>query len=227
MNDLSAALFEDYISDVREVPDVKVQAARYYLVIKRCLDIVGSILGILLLSPVFIVVAVIIKLDSKGPVLFHQTRVGENGQAFEMYKFRSMQMDAEELLSQLKEKNEADGPVFKIRNDPRITRTGMILRKISIDELPQLINILKGEMSFVGPRPPLPSEADKYTPYQRQRLMVKPGLTCYWQISGRSDLSFAEWVELDLKYIETRTILMDIKLILLTIPVVLKGKGAY
>lgn len=224
----SAAYHEDYLPDEQGVQDVLfVHQTRDYLLAKRCLDIVASILSILVLFPFFILIAIIIKLDSKGPVLFSQTRVGENGNTFEMFKFRSMQVGSEVRLNDLKEKNEADGPVFKIRNDPRITKIGTFLRKTSIDELPQLINIIKGEMSFVGPRPPLPSEVNQYTPYQMQRLLVKPGLTCYWQISGRSDLSFEEWVDLDLKYIRERNIALDISLILLTIPVILTGKGAY
>ncbi|MEN6461184.1 MAG: exopolysaccharide biosynthesis polyprenyl glycosylphosphotransferase [Syntrophomonas sp.] len=224
----SAAYHEDYLPDEQGVQDVLfVHRTRDYLLAKRCLDIVASILSILVLFPFFILIAIIIKLDSKGPVLFSQTRVGENGNTFEMFKFRSMQVGSEVRLNDLKEKNEADGPVFKIRNDPRITKIGTFLRKTSIDELPQLINIIKGEMSFVGPRPPLPSEVNQYTPYQMQRLLVKPGLTCYWQISGRSDLSFEEWVDLDLKYIRERNIALDISLILLTIPVILTGKGAY
>lgn len=221
MNDSSSVFMEEYL------PYEQVQEPKNYLIMKRCIDFIASLLGIFVLLPILFLAAVAIKLDSKGPVLFQQTRVGENGKTFKMIKFRSMQVSAEHLLNDLKEKNEADGPVFKIKNDPRITRVGMILRKTSMDELPQLINVLTGEMSLVGPRPPLPSEVIQYTPYQRQRLMVKPGLTCYWQISGRSELSFEEWVDLDLKYIKRRNIWLDIALILLTIPAVLTGKGAY
>lgn len=221
MDDFSAALMDEYFLRTQ------IQATKCYLILKRFFDIIASLLGICLLLPAFILVAIIIKLDSKGPVLFRQIRSGQYGKTFRMIKFRTMQVDSEHLVNDLIEKNEADGPVFKIRNDPRVTRTGRILRKASIDEFPQLVNVLKGEMSLVGPRPPLPSEVAQYTHYQRQRLLVKPGLTCYWQISGRSDLSFEEWVELDLKYIKERSVGVDIALILLTIPAVWTGKGAY
>lgn len=227
MGDFTALFPGDYIPDEKHVQEVKAQKIRNYLVIKRCFDIGASMMGMVLLFPLFIFIAIIIKLDSKGPVLFSQTRVGENGKTFKMFKFRSMQVGSEDLLNVLKEINEADGPVFKIKNDPRITRLGTFLRRTSMDELPQLVNVLKGEMSFVGPRPPLPCEVDQYTPYQRQRLTVKPGLTCYWQIRGRSNLSFDEWVDLDLEYIGRRNVALDISLILMTIPVILTGKGAY
>lgn len=221
MNDFSMAAAEKCL------PDIQLQETKHYLIFKRCFDVVASILGILFLSPIFLLVAAAIKLDSKGSVLFYQTRVGEKGKEFKMIKFRSMLSGSEYLVNDLREKNEADGPVFKIKKDPRVTRVGAVLRKTSIDEFPQLINVIKGEMSLVGPRPPLPSEVNQYTNYQRQRLMVKPGLTCYWQVSGRSDLSFEEWIDLDLEYIKKRNIGLDITLILMTIPVILTGKGAY
>ncbi|KPU43705.1 putative sugar transferase EpsL [Oxobacter pfennigii] len=190
-----------------------------YLFFKRLMDITGSLFGIIILSPVFIITALLIKLDSEGPILFKQLRCGKNGKKFFMLKFRSMQLNAEELKETLKDKNEQTGPVFKIKDDPRITKIGKFIRRTSIDELPQLINILKGDMSIVGPRPPLPSEVLQYTEYQKQRLMVKPGLTCYWQVMGRNSVGFDEWVKLDIKYIEERSFWLDIKLILKTVKV--------
>lgn len=198
-----------------------------YQIVKRFFDIVLSVLALILLSPVFLITAVIIKLDSKGPVIYSQQRIGKNGRPFKLYKFRSMYPDAEEMLKTIRHLNEADGPVFKIAHDPRVTRVGRFIRKVSIDELPQLVNIMKGEMSIVGPRPPLLNEVEQYTPYQMQRLEALPGLTCYWQISGRSDLSFDKWVALDLKYISERSIWVDFIIILKTVPVVLFGLGAY
>ncbi len=198
-----------------------------YLFLKRFFDLVFSIIAIIVLSPVSLLTAIAIKLDSRGPVIYSQPRAGKNGKSFKMYKFRSMCVDADEKLKDLLDLNEKDGPVFKISNDPRVTKIGHILRKTSIDELPQLINIIKGEMSIVGPRPPLLNEVEKYTAYQMQRLNVTPGLTCYWQISGRSNISFDEWVGLDLKYIKESSIWTDFKTILKTVPAVLFGRGAY
>lgn len=195
--------------------------------IKRTIDVSLSLLGLLITLPIFIISAVVIKLDSKGPVFFKQKRVGKHGAPFNMYKFRSMVVNAEELKSKLQNRNEADGPAFKIRNDPRVTKFGKFIRKYSIDELPQLINVLKGEMSLIGPRPPLPSEVEKYDDYQWRRLSITPGITGLWQVSGRSDLNFNDWVGLDIFYIENWSVSMDIKIFLRTIPVVLVGKGAY
>ncbi|MGI6705180.1 MAG: sugar transferase [Clostridia bacterium] len=203
----------------------KESTAYYYC--KRLMDIVGAIIGIILFSPLFILIPILIKLDSKGSVFFIQTRCGKEGRPFKIIKFRSMVMDAEKSLNDLEHLNEADGPVFKIREDPRRTRFGKFLRRTSLDELPQLLNVLKGDMSLVGPRPPLPAEVARYTPYQRQRLSVKGGLTCYWQICGRSNLSFDEWVELDLKYIRERNLWVDIKIILKTLPLIFTSRGAY
>lgn len=198
-----------------------------YLFLKRLFDIVLSVIAIIFLAPLFLVVAVAIKLDSKGGVLYTQPRVTKNGKVFKMYKFRSMCANADEYLKDLQHLNEKDGPVFKIVNDPRVTRVGRFIRKTSIDELPQLFNILKGEMTIVGPRPPLVTEVEQYTPQQKQRLTVKTGLTCYWQISGRSELTFDEWVNLDIKYIQEQNLRTDINIIVKTIPVVLTGRGAY
>ncbi|MDY3257229.1 MAG: sugar transferase [Ruminococcus callidus] len=198
-----------------------------YWVVKRFFDIVLSFVAILVLSPVFLIVALAIYIDDpKGSPFFVQTRVGRHGKKFKFYKFRSMVSNAEELLDQLKEKNEKDGPVFKMKDDPRITRIGKFIRKTSIDELPQLFNILKGDMSIVGPRPSLPKEVSQYNDYQAQRLFVTPGLTCYWQASKkRDDISFDEWVDLDIKYILERSWFVDIKLIFKTFIVVFTGQG--
>lgn len=200
---------------------------RVYWVVKRFFDIVLSFVAILVLSPVFLIVALAIYIDDpKGSPFFVQTRVGRHGKKFKFYKFRSMVSNAEELLDQLKEKNEKDGPVFKMKDDPRITRIGKFIRKTSIDELPQLFNILKGDMSIVGPRPSLPKEVSHYNDYQAQRLFVTPGLTCYWQASKkRDDISFDEWVDLDIKYILERSWFVDIKLIFKTFIVVFTGQG--
>lgn len=199
-----------------------------YEILKRFIDIVCSIIGIILLSPIFIIVAVAIKIENpKGKVIFSQIRCGKDNKTFKMYKFRSMVEDAEKLLNNIQHLNEMDGPVFKIKEDPRITNVGRFIRKTSIDELPQLINILKGDMSIVGPRPPLVREVEKYNQYEMQRLMVKPGLTCYWQISGRNNINFEQWVEMDIKYIEERNLFIDIKLILKTFKVLFGDKHAY
>ena len=200
---------------------------KWYQLSKRILDITISVITLLVLMPVFLIIACAIKLDSKGPVFYSQTRVGKNGKHFRMFKFRSMVKDADKKLHEIYHLNEKDGPVFKLSNDPRVTRVGQFIRRTSIDELPQFVNILRGDMAVVGPRPSLIKEVNQYTPYQAQRLNVTPGLTCYWQISGRSNLSFQEWVELDLKYINERGLATDIKIILKTIPAVLLGIGAY
>jgi exopolysaccharide biosynthesis polyprenyl glycosylphosphotransferase len=191
------------------------------------MDIALSTIGLILCIPLFIAVAIAIKRDSPGPVIFKQQRVGKDGKTFTMYKFRTMVVNAEEILDELLDKNEADGPVFKIKEDPRVTKLGKWLRKTSIDELPQLWNVLKGNMSLVGPRPPLEREVVQYDNYQRQRLSVKPGITCYWQVSGRSNITFDEWVELDIKYIQEQSLWTDIKLLFKTIGAVLRKDGAY
>ena len=206
---------------------VNIRENKLYLFFKRVIDIVGSLCGLIILSPLFLIVAILIKLeDPKGKIFFSQKRNGLHGKTFNMYKFRSMVHNAEELLEQLQEQNEQTGPVFKIKDDPRITKIGKFIRKTSIDELPQLINILKGDMSIVGPRPPIPREVEQYTDYQMQRLLVKPGLTCYWQVGGRNEIGFDEWVELDIKYIEERNLWIDIKLIFKTVFVLFGDKTA-
>jgi len=197
-----------------------------YFIIKKIIDVIGSLCGILLLSPVMIVVAICIKLDSKGPVFFGQNRVGQDGKPFKMYKFRSMCTNAECLLEELRGKNEMSGPMFKMKEDPRVTKVGRFIRNTSIDELPQLFNILNGEMSIVGPRPSLPKEVAQFTSFQKQRLIAKPGLTCYWQVSGRSDVDFEEWMEMDIEYLMNRSTFVDIGLIFKTVGVLFGDKGA-
>ena len=198
-----------------------------YLVLKRLMDIVGASVGLLLASPIMLIVAILIKLeDPKGPIFFSQVRNGAYPKTFKMYKFRSMYIDAEERLQELMHLNEQSGPAFKIKDDPRITKIGKFIRKTSLDELPQLFNVLKGDMSLVGPRPAIPREVEQYTAYQKQRLFVKPGLTCIWQVSGRNNIEFDQWVELDIQYIKTRSLWLDLKLILMTIPVLLGDENA-
>lgn len=194
--------------------------------IKRLLDIVLASIGLIVLSPLLLVVAAIIKLGDGGPVLFKQTRVGLHGSHFNFLKFRSMVINAEALKDELLKYNEQTGPAFKMAHDPRITKVGRFIRKYSIDELPQLINILRGDMTIVGPRPPVPREVALYKPWQRRRLSVRPGLTCYWQVGGRNEIGFDEWMLLDLRYVDHWTLAKDITLIAKTVPVVLLGKGA-
>jgi exopolysaccharide biosynthesis polyprenyl glycosylphosphotransferase len=196
------------------------------MVMKRLFDVAASAVALWLLSPIILVAALLIKLTSPGPIFFKQERVGMHGRTFFMLKFRSMVQNAEELKMKLLAANEQNGPVFKIQKDPRITPVGRFIRKFSIDELPQLINVLRGEMSIVGPRPPLPSEVAQYEPWQRRRLSVRPGLTCLWQVSGRNKIGFQDWMYLDMQYIDHWSLGQDFNLILKTVPVVLTGKGA-
>lgn len=198
-----------------------------YEVCKRCMDVVISVVAIILLFPILLITAALIKSCNRGPVLFSQIRVGKGGTTFRCFKFRSMVPNAESLKANLLKQNEhCDPRTFKIMDDPRITSLGRILRRFSIDELPQILNVLMGQMSIVGPRPPLPSEVAMYSKSDFQRLSVKPGLTCIWQISGRSRLPFAAQVKLDLEYIRTKGLAKDLGIILLTIPAVLSGDGA-
>lgn len=199
----------------------------FYEVIKRLIDIVCSFLGVLVLSPLFIIIAIIIKMTSKGPVFFSQKRVGKNGKEFDMYKFRSMVVNAEELKEKLAAKNEMSGPMFKMKDDPRVTKVGKFIRKTSIDELPQLWNVLKGDMSLVGPRPSLPKEVAQFEDWMYKRLEVKPGLTCYWQVSGRNNIDFEDWMKLDIRYVEERNFWIDIKLIFKTVGVLFGDKNAH
>ena len=203
------------------------QGNRIYSFLKRVIDIFGAGFGLIILSPIFLIVAIAIKFeDSKGSVLFSQKRVGQYGKEFNMYKFRSMVSNAEELKAKLMEQNEMSGPMFKMKHDPRITKVGKFIRKTSIDELPQLINILKGEMSLVGPRPSLPKEVAKFETWMLERLEVKPGLTCYWQIMGRNDIDFEDWMKLDIMYVHDRNLWLDIKLIFKTFFVLFGDESA-
>ena len=206
----------------------QLQSKRRYWVLRRAQDIVFSSIALVVLSPVMLLVALAVYIDDpKGSPIFSQIRCGRNGKPFKFYKFRSMCVDAEAKLDQLLEQNEMDGPAFKIKDDPRITRVGKFIRKTSLDELPQLWNVLKGDMSIVGPRPPLPREVEQYDEYQRQRLYVTPGLTCYWQVQPhRNDLTFDEWMELDIKYMKERSFLVDWKIIFQTVKVMLSRGGA-
>ena len=203
-----------------------VPLARLPLLLKNVMDKIGAMAGLLIASPVILASIIAIKLDSKGPIFFKQVRSGLNGRRFELYKFRTMCSDAEEKKDNLADLNEMSGPVFKIKDDPRVTRVGRLLRKYSIDELPQFFNILQGDMSLVGPRPPLPKEVEQYEPWQHRKLSVKPGVTCIWQVNGRNAIDFDDWMRLDLQYIDNWSLWLDTKLILKTIPAVMKGQGA-
>jgi exopolysaccharide biosynthesis polyprenyl glycosylphosphotransferase len=196
------------------------------LLLKRAFDFSLALIALVLLSPLLLILALLVKLTSRGPILFSQTRCGLGGRRFTLYKFRSMRADANLLREELEALNEVDGPVFKIQNDPRCTPVGRLMRKFSLDELPQLVNIIMGDMSFVGPRPPLPEEVEKYERWQRRRLRMHPGLTCLWALEGRSKLSFRRWMELDLEYIDHWSMALDWKIILKTVPIVLLGRGA-
>lgn len=199
-----------------------------YLIIKRLIDVIGSLCGIIVLSLLFLFIAMLIKIeDPKGKVFFTQKRVGLNGKEFNMYKFRSMVSNAEEKLAELLKYNEISGAMFKMKDDPRITKVGKFIRKTSIDELPQLFNVLKGDMSLVGPRPPLPREVAVYSDYDKQRLMVTPGCTGLWQVSGRNSLGFKEMLELDLQYIRRRSTLFDLIIIAKTVMVLFGSKDAF
>lgn len=206
-----------------------VRKDKTYLFMKRMLDYIGSGIGIIVLSPILLVIAIIIKVEDGGPVIFKQERVGYNGKHFYIYKFRSMRVDAEQLKKSLMKQNEVKGAMFKMKDDPRVTSFGKFMRKHSLDELPQFFNVFQGDMSLVGPRPPLQDEVEKYSDYEKQRLLVRPGLSGLWQISGRNNLSFSEMVELDLQYIQTRNIWIDIKIIVKTVweMIAIKKNGAF
>lgn len=198
-----------------------------YEICKRGIDIIGAGSGLILLSPIIAIVACAVKFTSKGPVFFSQKRVGKNGQLFDMYKFRSMVVNAEDLKEKLAHKNEMSGPMFKMKDDPRVTKVGKFIRKTSLDELPQLWNVLKGDMSLVGPRPSLPKEVREFEKWMYKRLIVKPGLTCYWQVSGRNNIDFEDWMKLDISYVEDRNLWIDIKLIFKTVGVLFGDKNAH
>lgn len=204
------------------------QELSVYSILKRTIDIVGSLVGLMLLSPLFIIIAILIKWeDPKGSVFFYQTRIGKDEKPFRMFKFRSMMTGAEDKLKELLDKNEISGAMFKMKDDPRITKIGKLIRKTSIDELPQLVNVLRGDMSLVGPRPPLKREVAEYTEYDKQRLSVTPGCTGLWQVSGRNNLCFKQMVELDLAYIEKRNIWFDIKILFRTVKAVVGSQDAF
>jgi lipopolysaccharide/colanic/teichoic acid biosynthesis glycosyltransferase len=194
---------------------------------KRAMDVAGASIALLLLWPVFLIAAIAIKLDSRGPVFFRQPRVGAGGRPFDFFKLRTMHVGSEEKKLELREHNEQSGPVFKMRADPRITRVGRFLRRSSIDELPQFWNVLRGDMSLVGPRPPTPDEVTEYEPWQLRRLLLTPGITCFWQVSGRSEIGFVDWVRLDLRYAQRRSPGLDLQLLAKTLPAVLSGRGAF
>jgi exopolysaccharide biosynthesis polyprenyl glycosylphosphotransferase len=218
------------IRDIGGVPLIQLTSSSYggvKILYKSLLDYILSLLSIIILSPVFLVIAIMIKTGSPGPVFYRQLRVTRGFKRFYMYKFRTMIKDADQMIAGLKDSNESGGPTFKIKCDPRVTRVGRFLRRLSLDELPQLINVIKGDMSIVGPRPPIPGEIAGYEEWHKRRLAVKQGITGLWQVSGRSDLVFEEMVRFDLYYIQNWSLAMDIKIILKTIPAVLTGRGAY
>ncbi|MBB6052701.1 sugar transferase [Armatimonas rosea] len=212
-----------------ELISTKTQSSRYgaYEALKRGMDISFSFVALLLLFPLFVTISAIIFATDRGPIIYRQKRVGRGGRLFTFYKFRSMVTNADELKAKLAHQNEASGPIFKMKNDPRITPIGRILRKTSLDELPQLWSVLRGDMSLVGPRPHLQAEIDAYEGYPLERLSVIPGLICYREICGRSSLTFERWLELDLEYIQTRSLKTDLTILLKSVPAVLLGKGAY
>ncbi|WP_434669332.1 sugar transferase [Lacticaseibacillus rhamnosus] len=199
-----------------------------YLETKRCFDFLASFVGLVLLSGVFLILSILIKIDDPhGKIFYSQTRMGKDGRTFKMWKFRSMVTGADKMVDKLLKKNDVEGAMFKIKHDPRITRVGRVIRKYSLDELPQLYNVLRGDMSLVGPRPPLPREVVKYTDYDRQRLAVVPGVTGLWQVSGRNELSFDEMVRLDIQYINNACVTEDLRILFKTVLVVVRPTGAY
>ncbi|HET9155277.1 MAG TPA: sugar transferase [Myxococcaceae bacterium] len=206
---------------------VSAGAVQNQRLLKRLLDIFASAAALWVLFPLLLAVAALVKLTSAGPVFFRQLRVGLHGKRFHMLKFRSMVVNAEELKAKLLAQNEQSGPVFKMKRDPRVTSLGRFLRKYSIDELPQLVNVLRGDMTLVGPRPPVPQEVAQYEPWQHRRLSVPPGLTCLWQVSGRNEIAFQDWMYLDLQYIDTWNLAQDLNLLLRTVPVVVSGRGSH
>ena len=215
------------ITYITTYKDVYKQKSLAYKFAKRAFDIIASSFALVILSPLLLLTALAIVIEDGGPVLFTQQRAGKDLKPFKIYKFRSMYRNAEAQFAKMQEQNEQTGHAFKIKDDPRVTKVGKFIRKYSIDELPQLLNIIKGDMSIVGPRPILQSQMEECNPYEQQRLIVRPGLTCYWQVSGRANIKWEEWVELDLRYIRDMNALEDIKLIFRTIPAVFDSDGAY
>ncbi len=225
--DGAKTLTEVTVIDRSDMKTVYQRKSLVYKGLKRLFDILLAGIALVCLSPVFLVTVIAIKLEDGGPAFFIQSRAGKDMKIFKMYKFRSMYVNADEKLKELLKDNEQSGHAFKIKNDPRITKVGKFIRKVSIDELPQLINIIKGDMSIVGPRPILPWQMEECNEYEKQRLIVQPGLTCYWQIGGRANIKWEEWVELDLNYIEDMSLWTDFKMIVKTIPAVFNSEGAY
>ncbi len=216
------------ITNTALLPSAEIKKKPVYSFFKRVFDFLFALIALIILSPIFIIISILIKADDpKGPVIYVSQRLGKDGVPFKFYKFRSMCTNADKIYNELKAENETAGPTFKMKNDPRVTRVGKFIRKTSIDELPQLFNILKGDMSFIGPRPPMIREVESYPDYPMERLAVVGGLSCYWQVMGRSSIDFDGMIELDLKYIKERGFITDIKILLLTIPAVFKGEGAY
>jgi lipopolysaccharide/colanic/teichoic acid biosynthesis glycosyltransferase len=221
----SEQAFEAFIEPVRA--GFEGRRSLTFRVLKRIFDLVASLFGLLLILPLFPFIVLLIKLETPGPIFFKQLRVGYRGRMFHCFKFRSMAIDAEEQKEAMRHLNEATGAAFKIKDDPRITGVGRFLRRSSLDEFPQLFSVFIGDMSIVGPRPQIPSEVEDYTPEQARRLLVKPGLTCLWQVSGRSHLDFLEWMELDQKYVRQAGFRMDLHVLTRTLPAVIERKGAY
>lgn len=198
-----------------------------YHSIKRAFDFIAAICGVIILSPVMLVIAILIKAEDHDPVFYKQVRVGKNGKKFKMYKFRSMFVNADKMLAKLKEQNDVEGPMFKMKDDPRITKVGHFIRKHSLDELPQFLNVIKGDMSLVGPRPPLPSEVAEYSDYDKQRLYVTPGCTGLWQATERNEVGFNEMVQLDIQYIQRASFMFDLWIIWKTVEIIIKPNGSY
>lgn len=215
------------ITYITAYENVYQEKSKAYKICKRVFDVAASVCALIVLSPLFLLTSLAIVLEDGGPVFFTQIRAGKDLKPFKIYKFRSMYRDAEKQFAKMQARNEQTGHAFKIKDDPRITKVGHFIRKYSIDELPQLLNIIKGDMSIVGPRPILLNQMEECNPYEKQRLIVRPGLTCYWQVSGRANIKWDEWVELDLKYIRDMSMRKDIELILRTIPAVFDSDGAY
>lgn len=205
----------------------KIKSRFMYHSIKRIFDFMAAICGVIILSPVMLVIAILIKVEDHGPVFYKQVRVGKNGKKFKMYKFRSMFVNADKMLSKLKEQNDVEGPMFKMKDDPRITKVGHFIRKHSLDELPQFLNVIKGDMSLVGPRPPLPSEVAEYSDYDKQRLYVTPGCTGLWQATERNEVGFSEMVQLDIQYIQRASFMFDLWIIWKTVEIIIKPNGSY
>lgn len=209
------------------IPSIPLRESAFYKFAKRSMDIIVASSALVLLSPLFVTLAALIYLQDRGPIFYRQPRVGRYGLTFPFYKFRSMRVDADKIRHELLKHSDAEGAAFKMKNDPRITKIGRVMRKFSMDELPQLVTVLSGHMSIIGPRPHLREEVRVYEPHQYVRLMVKPGLLCLREVRGRSDISFEEWVRLDLEYVENRSLLLDLKILGLAVPAVIQAKGAY